>query len=278
MAQSDPRTGWRVSAADFANLPIGEHRFTHSCKENSRSKPLHATVTSEGVVWTCFRCGEKGSLRHARERSRMPLRTATKYATLSDYGRELWRTSRELGGDALEYLRARRCAIPPTDSDLRWHPNLKHPSGCTGPALVALVTDAVTNEPMSLHRTWIRADGRKASVDPPRLLLKDHKKAGCAIRLWPDESVTLSLAIAEGIETGLCASHGHAPVWSTIDAGNMLNFPALAGIENLVIFADHDEAGLKAANSCAERWASNAQVTIVQPTRAGTDFVDEVSA
>ena len=102
----------------------------------------------------------------------------------------------------------------------------------------------------------MRADGTKADVDPPRLLLGGHRKQGGVIRLWPDEAVTTGLAIAEGIETALSLAHDYKPVWSVIDAGNLAAFPVLPGIETLIIGADHDEAGLKAAAACADRWAA----------------------
>jgi hypothetical protein len=197
---------------------------------------------------------------------------------LSEYGHSVWRECRTLSGIALDYLQARHCLIPPTDGDLRWHRDLKHPSGHIGPALVGLVTCAQTNEPISLHRTWVQPNGKKSSVDPPRLLLKDHRKSGGVIRLWPDESVTSCLSIAEGIETALCAAHGATPIWSCIDAGNMAKFPQLLGIDSLIIFADHDDAGLSAARACASRWARFSQVTLVQPETPGTDFADLVAA
>jgi putative DNA primase/helicase len=271
--------GSALSTADFSTLSLGSHRFKHSCKANSNSKPLHVDVSADGALWTCFRCGEKGSLRHAKDRSRQPIRTESQHATLSDFGRELWSKCRQIDGIALEYLRARRCVIPPGDGDLRWHPDLKHsPSGHRGPALVGLVSEAATNAPITLHRTWIQADGRKAPFDPPRLLLQGHKKAGGVIRLWPDEAVTVGLGIAEGIETGLAAAHAYTPLWSCIDAGNMAAFPVLNGIETLVIFADHDDAGLKAANACATRWASHAEVLIIKPEKPGADIADVAAA
>ena len=42
-----------------------------------------------------------------------------------------------------------------------------------------------------------------AGVSPPRMLLGKHRKAGGVIRLWPDDSVTSGLAVAEEIETAL---------------------------------------------------------------------------
>ncbi|WJF91157.1 toprim domain-containing protein [Paraburkholderia bonniea] len=181
----------------------------------------------------------------------------TKRETLSDYGGALWKDCKSLSGTALAYLNARHCRIPPADGDLRYHASLKHPSGYVGPALVALVTDVVTGEPMSLHRTWIRPDGRKADIDSPRLLLSGHRKQGGVIRLWPDEAVTVGLGIAEGIESALSLAWAYVPVWACIDAGNLKMFPCLLGIDALVIGADNDPAGIDAAYACAQRWAAD---------------------
>lgn len=193
--------------------------------------------------------------------------------SLADYGRDLWSACKPISGPAREYLEARACVIPPEDGDLRMHPALPHPSGYVGPALVALVTDVVTREPLTLHRTWIRPDGLKAEVDPPRLLLGGHRKAGGCIRLWPDEAVSTSLAVAEGIESALSLAHAHQPVWSLIDAGNLAALPVLVGIECLLIGADHDNAGTKAARQCASRWhEAGARVYIVTPPQERTDL------
>jgi len=98
------------------------------------------------------------------------------------------------------------------------------------------------------------------------------------IRLWPDESVTRGLAISEGIETALAAAHGSSPVWAAIDAGNLGAFPLLDGIESLTIIADHDDAGLSAANNCARRWANaGREVRVATPRIAGMDAADLVA-
>lgn len=122
---------------------------------------------------------------------------------------------------------------------------------------MALVTDARDQERrLTLHRTWINADGngRKACVQPARLLLAGHAKAGGVIRLWPDCEVTRGLGVAEGIETALTLARGFTPVWSMIDAGNLAAFPVLRGIESLTVAVDHDPAGVKAFHTVAERW------------------------
>src|SRR5690606_3290982 len=106
------------------------------------------------------------------------------------FARSLWFSTQPLGGVALDYLKARGVVIPPKGSDLRWHPSLHHPvDDFAGPALVALVRNAITGKPQSLHRTWINPDGTKSGI-PPRLLLKGHPKAGGVVMLWPSDAVT----------------------------------------------------------------------------------------
>lgn len=109
-----------------------------------------------------------------------------------------WDTHSPISGAGLAYLKARQCVVPPADGALRYQPAMRHwPTGYVGPALVALVTDAETADPLTMHFTWIRSDGTKADIERPRLLLGGHRKAGGVIRLWPDEAVTYSLAVAD---------------------------------------------------------------------------------
>lgn len=253
-----------------------------ACPECSRrpgDKTLGVTVDEHGRgVAHCFRC-EYVETRRGTRRAGMrqkPVAAPLRFEVLSDFGRQLWGACRPLSGPALAYLQARECVIPPADGDLRWHPALKHPpTGYIGPALVALLTDAEDCTPRTLHRTWVLPDGQKANVDPPRMLLGKHRKAGAVCRLWPDEAVTTGLGIAEGIESALSLAHGFKPVWACIDAGNVKTFPVLSGIESLVIAADHDDAGLRAAHACATRWdEAGLEVTVVAPPNPKSDVND----
>lgn len=250
-----------------------------SCSRGDRDKTLG--VTTERGLAHCFRCGHVETLHgHAEKTQQRPAPIVSAHERLSEYGRQMWSECLPISGEAAAYLSARRCARPPADGDLRWHPALRHPpSGIAGPALVGLVTDAITGEPLTLHRTWVNADGTKAAMNPPRMLLGGHRKAGGVIRLWPDEAVTTGLAVAEGIETALSLAHVFTPVWSVIDAGNLRALPLLRGVESLVIGADHDEAGLQAAGECAKRWdEGGADVTIVRHQKAKADINDMEAA
>lgn len=248
---------------DWNTYEPGNHRLNcPACGRKPNDKTLGLTVGLDGQgVAHCFRCNyvethhQAAAVRRPGKTPVKPVATAM-HETLSEYGLALWSACKPLYGASLGYLKGRRCAIPPEHGDLRCSPALKHPSGYTGPALVALITDARTGEAISLHRTWINADGSKAEIETPRLLLGGHRKQGGVVRLWPDEYVTEGLAVGEGIETCLSLAHAFRPVWACVDAGNLAALPVLAGVGSLFIAADNDPAGIKAANDCAARWAN----------------------
>ena len=251
------------------------------CGRSPKDRTCGVTIDERGGVAHCHRCNyvENRFDDEVRLRPGRPLpraAAATRHELLSDFGRELWAACMPVAGVARAYLEARCCVVPPADGDLRYHPRLKHsPSDTCGPALVALVTDFVTGQPLTLHRTWIRADGAKADVDPPRMLLGGHRKAGGVVRLWPDEAVTHGLGIAEGIETALSLAHAFAPAWACIDAGNMAELPVVLGIESLLIAADNDPAGIASARACSARWlAQGREVGVVLPDEHKTDLND----
>ena len=270
---------WRPGAAERARCP--------QCDRRGHDDALSVRIDDDGrgATWLCHRCGWAGGVRDGTASAPAPVRqhrppaADVQHQSLSDWGRRLWTDARLITADgpAGRYLSARGCRLPHPDGDLRWHPALRHFSGHVGPALVALVTDVVTAEPVSLHRTWITDDGsgRKAAIDKPRVLLKGHRKAGGCIRLWPDDEVSLGLGLAEGIETALTLARAFTPVWAAIDAGNLGAFPVLDGIESITVAVDHDPAGQKSFDALASRWATaGREVRRVMAPAAGDDLND----
>ena len=155
----------------------------------------------------------------------------------------IWRETSTLAGSLGElYFREhRKLAIDGTDfaHALRWHQGIR--------AVAGLMTNAVTGEPVGLHRTILDSNGAK-------LERKMLGRQG-VVRLSPNSEVTLSLGITEGVEDGLAVLlSGWAPVWAVTSAGAIARFPVLAGIDALTIFADADEPGIHAAETCAARW------------------------
>lgn len=270
--------------ATYRSKAVGKYRAACPYCDKPKDTALRVRVERDHVHGHCYRCDAWAIYRdEPRDVGHRPQPTRAtapaEHRTLSEYGRELWRQAQPLAGDALAYLEARACVIPPADGALRWRPTLRHaPTGYEGPALVALVTDAITGKPLTLHRTWIRADGTKAT-EPARLLLKGHRKAGGVIRLWPDDAVTHGLAIAEGIETALSVAHAFQPAWAAIDAGNLGELPLLSGIDALTIMADADPAGTKAAEHCARRWAdAGREVRLAIPASGDANDVVRAAA
>lgn len=276
---------------DLKSNRLGTHRVPcPECDRGRADTALAVTVRPDGsAVWLCHRCGWKGGAggrdRYAAMRQFQapiaPKQPAPVEGGLSDYGQRILAECRpiEPGGPVHTYLTGRRCALPETHV---WeHPRLWHaPSRTSWPAMVSLVTDVVTGAPISLHRTYVDPGGGKARVQPPRLLLKDHRKAGGVVRLVEDAEVEMGLVIGEGIETCLSAmAAGLSPAWACIDAGNMAAFPVLPGIEALTVLVDHDAngRGQQALAAVARRWLqAGREVRRILPSQVGTDVNDIV--
>lgn len=244
------------------------------CDRGPKDTALAITTDERGTVCFCHRCSYV-----SHDPAAQPLRPAAPtpiaYGTVdwSVTAERIWRRTQPLRGSiGAVYLEHRGCRLPPADSDLRFLPA----ADGFPPSLCGLITDAVTGRKMSLHFTRLATDGRgKAGTDRDKLLLKGHRKRSGVIRLWPDEAITTGIAIAEGIETALGAAHIFTPVWSMIDCGNLAAFPVLAGIQSLVIFADHDTAGIGAARECARRWRDAGREVLARvPKRPGQDVAD----
>lgn len=174
------------------------------------------------------------------------------------------------------YKRSIDITLAPYFGSLRWHPKCPWGGGAIG-CVIARYTDAITGEPRSIWRRPIKKDEKPRTLGP---------MAGCVIRLWPDEAVTTELVLGEGIETTLAAAlhitHRGTrlqPAWAAGCAGNMRDFPVLAGVEALTLLVDNDASGIgqEAAAACARRWlATGREVIRLTPKMTGSDFNDIV--
>jgi hypothetical protein len=167
------------------------------------------------------------------------------------------------------YLASRQLTLPPGAEVLRFHPACPFGSTKT-PAMIALVRNIESNQPQAIHRTALDRTG-KMSLGPI---------SGGAIKLTPDEAVTIALGIAEGVETALSMQRLPewlgSPVWSVISASGIATFPLLAGIETLAISADNDGAGgagEKATIEVVERWQER-ETLVIEADDEGADLND----
>jgi hypothetical protein len=172
------------------------------------------------------------------------------------------------------YLKARgyNSIIP---SNIKHHPNLYHMQIKSHyPAMVSAVNVWPEKDLIAIHRTYLNSAGNdKADIEPNKMMLGSVK--GGAVMLSPPGK---KLIIAEGIETALSIylSTG-MPTWAALSTSGMINIivPPLCITEEIVIAADNDVAGKKAAKELAMRlYKSGYKVSISMPSEEGLDFND----
>lgn len=189
--------------------------------------------------------------------------------------RLIWQECRDASGTIVErYLHSRGVDLPPAGAEsIRFHQALKHPEGRAWPGMVAAITDASTAELIGIHRTFLDpATAGKAPVTPQKMIL--GRKRGGVIRLVADDELGSRIGYAEGIETALTAIAAGWACWAAIDAGNMATLPVWPWMD-LALFADYDDAGIKAAAALTTRWASaGGHAVVIRAPYAGADWND----
>lgn len=191
---------------------------------------------------------------------------------------KIWREAGPAENSLAEiYLKGRGLVLPSDCIDIRFHGQCPRNAERL-PAMVSLFRDIRTNEPVGIHRTYLRRDGSGKAEGQAKMML--GRSAGAAIKISPDDAVVNGLGIAEGIENALAViGTGWSPVWALGSAGAIGRFPVLNGIEALTVFADADQAGMKPAKEAAQRWADNGRTAaITAPKNPGKDFNDAIGA
>lgn len=187
--------------------------------------------------------------------------------------RAVWDSTSPLtpGCPAALYLGKRRIAHVIESPALRWRTDTPHPAGGRRIALIAAIAGP-DGSLQGVHRIFLKPDGSKADVEPQKASL--GIVAGGAVRL---QSCSAELAVAEGLESA--ASAGAIlglPAWSAISAGNLARSMILPPeIRSVVIAADHDAPGLRAAEDAAVRWRDEGRVVdIFRASERGCDAND----
>ncbi len=137
---------------------------------------------------------------------------------------------------------------------------------------MAAAIETRDGEIVGIHRTFLKPDGTgKAEVEPNKMAL--GRVAGCAVHL---SAGAPGLVICEGIETGLAilqATGMH--VWTALGTSNLGQVELPGFVREVIIAADHDDAGIKAARDGAELYRANGyQVRIVSPRTEKADWND----
>lgn len=285
----------------FVPLKRNGREFVGICPFHNEKSPSF-TVVPEKSFAHCFGCGWHGDAidflkdhrglsfvealkeldgieamapSDARARLQIVKDTPQHSASLLGAAMRIWKEARDSEGTLVErYLISRGVGIGTQCADLRFHPRCpfgkdKDEVQQFSPAMVALVRNPGTREPIGIHRTALSPDGKKI----------DRKMLGpCdgGVVMLAQHIADTGVGISEGIETGLAVIEmGGGPVWATLSRGSLTKFPLLGGINHLTIFADNDPPGLGAAQQCAKRWkGAGLSVSITAPQPDGYDFAD----
>jgi putative DNA primase/helicase len=185
----------------------------------------------------------------------------------------LYRGSFDAPGTLVEsYLRSRGIKLlPPVLRFIRWCP---HRNGHAYAAVAAPIVD-VDNALIGMSATFLRPDG-SGKVDLPS---KEQRQfygvvKGGAVRL---ETLGEPLFIGEGIESLVSAMQLYAnPAgWAALSAFGLAALELPPEIQNIVIVADNDDAGIDAALAAHRRWSDEGRtVRIITPPDGDNDFND----
>ena len=272
------------------------NEWTACCPFHNDRSPSF-TIYDGGKRFKCFGCGASGDVLDFVQAVHKvdfvgalnllgggSLPTVALHQSLAGYERDgkddrtpealaIWEAAQPATGTPAEaYLRMRAITMPLPPS-IRFTRLRYGKAGQQYPALVALVQN-VAGEPIGIQRTYLNATGTgKAAVPKPKLSLGSIR--GGAVRLGEPSG---RLMVCEGLEDGLTlAQQLGGAVWVGAGTSGMAALQLPAHITSVVIGADADDAGDKAANEAGQRFAAAGfGVKIIRPSAPFKDFNAEL--
>jgi putative DNA primase/helicase len=261
----------RCSSGWIARCPAhDDHHPSLSIREAENGDALlkcFASCEYESIIHALL----GGPVEHPFNLSSGAGRPALDDATRIALARGIWHESLSAAGTAAErYLRSRNVTIP-VPVTLRFHPSLRHPSGACAPAMVAAIQNR-EGRIIGVHRTFLSVDGPgKSHLVPQRAALGPIR--GCAIRF---AKAGERIALGEGIETCLSVAQARPDleVWSAISASNLPCIELPDAVREVVICADGDEPGERAARKLGVRLLTENRRVWIARSGKGIDFND----
>lgn len=249
--------------------------------EGQNGKPLvkcHAGCTQEAVIAALKQKGTWQSVHNRQTRlytnSQDEAERPREYERLLEAYGILRVAAKAKAGQPTDYLQGRGIRITPPCAMILPARDSSRLLDKNFPAMVCTITDG--SSLIGAHLTWLtRGAKEKCAIATPRLLYGTTKGGYVQLSKTSEIDSNKPLIIGEGIETTLSAMQlAKLPGIAALSAANMpaVNVPRCASV---IIAADHDEAGRKAAAHLAERLQyEGRQVRIALPPTEGADWND----
>lgn len=264
--------------------PVGRDSWQGVCPACAYPEAFSLAVRNGKPLWHCHACGdgqavseamrsygEFGCYNNQKKPDMRPVRGSDpdKLAFI----RKLWTGAQPAQGTVVERYLAGRGLQGLHIADLRFLPVCRHtPTGQNYPAMVAAVRRGPANEVVAVHRTFLKQDG-SGKIDHPQARMMLGDATGGAVQL---AQAGEQLALAEGIETALSVLQATGmPTWACLSTAGLQRVMVPDTVWEVLICADHDPPGLKAAHAAADRlYRLGKQVRLAAPPQAGADFND----
>jgi putative DNA primase/helicase len=185
---------------------------------------------------------------------------------------KIWNAAIDPRGTLAEhYLREHRGLTLPdgiANTVIRFHRALRFDDFTYYPAMVSLLRDIKTDEPVGVHRTYLH---RYTGAKIDRRMLGISK--GAAIKF--DSKPSATLTIGEGVETVLAAREaGFTPAWALGSACAVGPFPVLRKVRELTLLLENDPTSEKFVRVCVDRYRDAGRTVHVVVSHVGSDFND----
>lgn len=190
----------------------------------------------------------------------------------------IWQNANNAYGSVVQKYLTKRNIGEYIPASIRYLPNHSHKiTGSNWPCMLSAITIWPQTKATALHRTYLRSDGSgKAPIEPNKMML--GKASGGAVVVAKS---TDQLILSEGIETALSThklvnQNMQYGIWAVLSASGYVNLvlPPLPFAATIIIAADNDLAGVKAARQAAEKWTKAGRKVKIALPPVNQDFND----